>query len=186
MSVNNVINITVGQLDSILLWHFLGPIPLAIYAFAEAAADQAQKAFKLVTTAMAFPKFSAADKETLKKTLPRKILLAHLVTVPLAVGLVFFIPFLYAFLFPQYVASIPYAQVLALLLAFTPLRFISTAINAKASVKTIYSLSIFGATLQVVTLFIAIPLYGIWGIIIGTFLQQCITNAYGFYLFRKM
>lgn len=186
ISVINIINITVGQLDSILLWHFAGPIQLAIYAFAEAASDQALKAFKLVTTSMAFPKFSAMDRETMKKTLPRKILIAHAVTLPLAIILALIIPFVYTVLFPEYASSIPYAQILALLLTFTPLRFISTAVNAKASIKAIYSLSIFTSGLQALLLVIAIPLYGIWGIIFAEFLDSIVASAYGFYLLMTM
>lgn len=186
MSATNLINFTVGQLDSILLWHFLGPISLAIYAFAEAAADQGQKFFKLVTTAMAFPKFSTTEKGILKRTLPRKILLAHAATIPLAAALAFLIPFVYRLLFPQYIDSIPYAQVMALLLSLTPLRFLSTAVSAKASTKAIYSLSIFASSLQVILLFIMIPLWGIWGAILATLIQQCLANAFAFYLFIRM
>lgn len=186
MSATIIINTSINQLDSILLWHFLGPVGLAVYSFAEAAADQGQKVFKLITTAMAFPKFSAAKKETLKRTLPRKILIAHLVTIPAAIALALVIPFVYTILFPQYVDSIPYAQVMALLLSFTPLRFLSTAINAKASTKAIYGLSIFGSSLQVVLLFISIPMWGIWGAIYATFIQQCITNTLALYFFYKM
>lgn len=186
MSTTNIINISIGQLDSVLLWHFLGPVGLAIYAFAEAAADQGQKVFKLLTTAMAFPKFSAADKEILKLTLPRKILIAHLATIPAALALALIVPFVYTFLFPQYVDSIPYAQVMALFLSFTPLRFLSTAVNAKASTRAIYTLSIFGSTLQVTLLLLMIPLWGIWGAIYATFIQQCITNALALHLFYKM
>ena len=187
MSVTNIINMTVGQLDSIFLWHFLGPVSLAVYAFAEAAADQAQKAFKLVTTAIAYPKLSAMDTEVIKKTLPRKILLAHLVTFPLAVALALVIPYVYKIVFPLYTDSIPYAQVLALLLTFTPLRLISTAVNAKASIKKIYSLSIVGSSLHLGMLVIAVPFFGIWGLIIGTFVEETIGNMYGFFwLFKKM
>jgi O-antigen/teichoic acid export membrane protein len=187
MSVTNVVNITISQLDALFLWHFLGPVPLAIYAFAEAAADQAQKGFKLVTTAIAFPKFSAMNKEVIKKTLPRKILLAHAVTFPLAVLLALIIPYVYRFVFPLYTDSIPYAQVLALLLTFTPLRLISTAINAKASIKMIYQLSVVGSVLYFAMVLIAVPFYGIWGLIIGTFLEESVMNIYSyFWLFRKM
>ena len=186
MSVNNLISMGTNQLDSVLLFHFLGPVALAIYAFAEAAGDQAQKAFKLVTTAMAFPKFSATDTETLKKTLPRKILLSYTASAPLALVLAFLIPYLYRFLFPQYVASIPYAQVMALLLFFMPARFFSTALMAKAPIRMIYISNIIGAVLLIVFLLTFIPLYGIWGAILASFLTQILMSATNIYLFYRM
>ena len=186
ISINSIISLAVNQLDSILLWHFLGPVALAVYAFAEAAADQAQKAFKLVTTSMAFPKFSATDKELLKKTLPRKILLSFSATIPLALALVCIIPFVYGLLFPQYTESIPYAQVMALILLLMPIRFFSTAIAAKAPMRMIYTSNIVGAVSQAVLLFVFIPLYGIWGAILGTFLSQIITSFLNVYLFYHM
>ncbi|MBI3573827.1 oligosaccharide flippase family protein [Candidatus Kaiserbacteria bacterium] len=186
MSMNNIIGMSANQLDAILLWHFLGPIPLAIFSFAEAAADQAQSGFKLVTTVMAFPKFSATDKETLKRTLPRKILLSFGLTIPLAIAIAACIPLLYFILFPQYTDSIPYAQVMTLMLGLMPTRFFSTALFAKGSVRTFYISNVSGVLCQIIFLFIFVPLYGIWGAILATFLQLIINIAVNIFLFYRM
>lgn len=186
MSITNIFGMTAGQIDTILLWHFLGPIPLAIYSFAQAASDQLRKVFKLTTTIFAFAKFTARDKETIQKTLPRKILIAHVATVPLAGISVLLIPYAYHFLFPTYVESIPYAQVMIALLAFSPVRMLSTAINAKGSTKDIYTVSILGSSLQTAFLIAFIPLFGIWGAIFANPAQIIITNLVSYRLFKKM
>ena len=105
-SVIQILTIAANQLDAILLWHFLGPVSLAVYSFAQAGADQVRKMFKLVTTTMAFAKFSSRKKEELQLTLPRKVLLAHAITIPLAIGIAAFLPFAYHLLFPPYTESL--------------------------------------------------------------------------------
>ncbi len=186
MSVLNAFGLVSGQLDSILLWHFLGPVPLAIYSFAQAASDHARKAFKLITTSMAFTTFAGQDKGTIQTTLLRKILLAHLATVPLAIVLALVAPYLYYFLFPTYVASIPYAQVMLLLLAFTPVRFLSTAVNAKGSIKDIYFMNLSASVTQSLLLAVLIPFFGIWGAILAAPLQALIIGFISLRIFKRM
>lgn len=186
MSIMGVLGTTSSRLDAILLFHFLGPIPLAIYSFAQALVSNIQSSFKLVTGALAFPKFASQDKEVLKRTLLRKVYIAHAVTIPLTIGAILLIPTLYHFLFPQYLESIPYAQVMTALLAFAPLRFISTAISAVAPTKMIYTSSMTAAILNSIFLLILVPLYGIWGVIMAAAAQQTIVNGLNLYLFRRM
>ena len=186
LSALGVLATVSSRLDAVLLFHFLGPVPLAIYSFAKAATDNIQGSFKLITTTLAFPKLAGLDKDILKQTLERKVLLAHVVTVPLAVGFIFVIPYAYQLLFPQYLESVIYAQAMIALLAFSPLRFISTAITAKATPKILYALGITGPILNTTFLLIAVPILGIWGIILALALQQFIMNCLNFYFFRRM
>ena len=185
-SIINILGVGSGQLDAILLFHYLGPIALAVYSFGQAASDQARKIFKIVTSVMAFPKFSALDTERLKRELPHKILIAHLVTVPLALALIAIIPVFYHLLFPAYVESIPYAQVMAGLLAFSPVRMISTAINAKGSIKDIYAINLTASLMQIVLLIFLVPLYGIWGAVFASPIQTFLSNIFFIRVFRRM
>jgi O-antigen/teichoic acid export membrane protein len=185
-SIINMLAFGAGQLDTILLFHYLGPVVLAIYSFGQAASNQARKVFKIVTSVMAFPKFAALDVQRLKTELPHKILIAHLITIPLALVLVIIIPPFYHLLFPTYVESIPYAQVMAGLLAFSPIRMISTAINAKGSIRDIYTMNLLSSLLQIAFLMVMVPVYGIWGAVLATPIQTIITNIYVVRIFKRM
>jgi O-antigen/teichoic acid export membrane protein len=182
----NILGIGSGKLDAILHFHFLGPVSLAIYSFSQAASDQARKIFKIVTSVMAFPKFAALDTARLKKELPHKILVAHLVTIPIALLLVLIIPPFYHLLFPTYVESIPYAQVMAGLLAFSPVRMISTAINAKGSIKDIYAINLTASLMQIILLMLFVPLYGIWGAVLASPVQTFFSNLFFIRVFKRM
>ncbi len=175
-----------GRLDAIVLFHFLGPAALAVYSFAQAAVSNIQNSFKLITTTLAFPKMAAQDKEVIKKTLLRKVRIAHYFTVPLSIAAIFIIPYFFQIFFPKYLESIPYAQVMTGLLAFSPLRFISTAITAKASVKIYYTLAISNPIITSAGLLVCVPLWGIWGAIMALAVQQFVGNVLALYLFKKM
>jgi O-antigen/teichoic acid export membrane protein len=72
LSVMNILSTIAGNLDKILMWHFLGPSQLAIYSFALAIPNQLKGVFKNIP-ALAFPKFSEKPTSEIKKTLPGKL-----------------------------------------------------------------------------------------------------------------
>jgi O-antigen/teichoic acid export membrane protein len=72
------------------------------------------------------------------------------------------------------------------LLAFSPLRFISTAITALAPTKLIYASSLTSLGLGSILLLVMVPLFGIWGVIGAMAIQQAVVNSLNFYIFRKM
>lgn len=72
------------------------------------------------------------------------------------------------------------------LLAFSPVRMLSTAINAKGSTKDIYTVSMLGSSLQTAFLIAFIPLFSIWGAIFANPAQIIVTNLVSYHLFKKM
>lgn len=186
MSVAVILGTISSRLDAILLFHFLGPAALAIYSFSKAATDNLQSAFKLINGTLAFPKFAAQDKEVLKKTLWRKVLIAHAFTIPISIAVILAIPYLYRFAFPAYTESIIYAQVMLVFLAFSPVRFISTAITAQAPIRLYYAVALTNPIVLSMALFICVPIWGIWGAIAASAAQQIIGNAIAFYVFKRM
>jgi len=186
MSILGIVNIAANQATPLLLWHFLGPIELAIYAFAMAAVSQISGVFKLLTTTMAFPKLAKLDIKILKGSLPKKVLIAHCITIPVAILLALIIPYLYHLLFPTYLESIIYAQAMIVLLGFSPMRLYSTAIMTHGSPKAIHTYSIISSATHLISMMLLIPLFGIWGVIYANILTQIITNIVIIYLFRRM
>lgn len=186
MSILSIISIATNQAAPFLLWHFLGPVQLAIYAFALAAVSQMRGVFKLLTTTMAFPKLAKLETHILKASLPKKVLIAHCISVPMAILLALIIPYLYYFLFPTYLESIIYAQVMTLLLAFSPMRLYSTALMAHGSPRSIHTYSIINSVSLLGGMVVLIPLFGIWGVIYANIMTQTITNSVVFYLFKKI
>ena len=186
MSVLSTISIATNQATPFLLWHFLGPVQLAIYAFALAAVSQMRGIFKLLTTTMAFSKLAKLETHVLKASLPKKVFIAHCITIPIAILGTLIIPYLYHFLFPTYLESIIYAQAMTLLLAFTPMRLYSTALMTHGSPRAIHTYSIANSILLLSGMVIFIPLFGIWGVIYTNIITQFFINILIVYLFKKM
>ena len=185
LSLIGIIGTIATNIDKILLWHFLGAIPLAIYSFAITPIQHIQKALKISET-LAFPKFADQKKETLKKNLLPKIFKFSIVLIVPMVIYIILAPLIYKLVFPQYLESIKYTQYYALVLLLFPKRLLGQVLIAHAKTKSIYILTTTNIILKILLLFTLLPLYGIWGAIVALILPQVFTIPLDFYLFKKM
>ncbi len=176
-------------IDSILLYTYLGPVPLAIYSFALAPVDQV-KALLTNIADVGFPKFSektqtSGERALLRATLPRKLLKASLIT---GAGALFYIaaaPLLFRIVFPAYTASVIYSQVIALSIILFPLGIFSTAIKAEGDLKNIYLYSIGAPVVQILLFVLLIPSFGLWGAAAGKALGRLSNHAILTFLYLR-
>ena len=119
LSLSGVPATIATYLDSVLLFHFLGPAHLAIYSFAIAVPEQLKRLFTNISD-VTFPKLAAFqrssfnDQQHIKKILPPKLFKASLITSFIIIVYIAVAPLLYSFFFPRYVESIPLSQIFAL------------------------------------------------------------------------
>ena len=66
LTLMNVIGTVAKQIDKVILWHFLGAVPVALYSIASAFPNEI-KIFSKAINSIAFPKFSSQDNELTKK-----------------------------------------------------------------------------------------------------------------------
>ena len=174
-----------NYLDSIILWHFLGPIHVATYNFAQAAITPGKTLFKSLFN-LAMPKFAARETHEIRRTLPLKMLKAFgLVIIPIIV-FILIIPWVFKILFPVYEQSIPYAQVLALTLLLFPEKLMGIMFTAQMKEKQIYTLNIVNPIVKIGLLLILIPLYGIWGAVLAVLGQQVFASLLSLTLFFRL
>ena len=185
LSLMDALVLASRQLDKILLFHFLGATPLAVYAFATAPVEQMRAPFQAIQR-LALPKFSIRSKEELKQNLPKKlwkslalvlsaIIFYNLVATPA-----------YQFFFPQYLDSVFYSRVFSLSLFIFPITMIALSLQAQMMKKQIYWLSIFSPVFTITFLLILTPLYGILGAIIARLLSYLFYALLVIYFFKKM
>lgn len=185
LSFLNVLSTIAGQIDSIMLWHFLNAQSLAVYSFAQLPIRQATAFFKPLQQ-ISIPKLAERDKEELKKSLLKKIGKSMLLLAVPAILLALALPLIYQLLFPQYLASVFYAQIFTLTIILLPERMLSMAMIAHASKKYLYLTNILNPLLRVVLVLILIPLYGIPGAIAAIIAQQIIFVFFDIYFFKKI
>ncbi len=171
LSLVTVINFLAGQLDKILVFHYLGAVELAVYAFAVAPIDQIKGLFKNVNL-LAFPKFAEADLNS-RKFLFQKMKKLALFIIAISLIYAALAPFLYKLVFPQYLGSIHYSQILALsLFAAILLEFPRNFMEAQGAKKEFYKYNIIINLFSLIALFPLIYFWGIWGAVIARTLTR--------------
>ncbi len=184
-SVMNVIGKISGELDRILLFHFLGPVQVATYTFALAAPRQIQHINKTLKSLL-LSKLSTRDPETLKRTLPRKALLMYIYIIPIIILYIPLAPFLYGFLFPAYVDAAVYSQVYIFVLLFAPLLVLNEALIAHNKQKDLYVISTAVPITRLVLLLALTPFFGIWGVVTASLGSLCVQSILVVTSFRRL
>lgn len=185
LSFISIIHLIAEQLDKILIWHFLGPVQVAVYTFGIIPFQQTQGLFKSIGT-LAFPKLSQKPLQELKVNLPKKIFQFFLLLVPVVIVFILIIPFFYKIFFPKYIESIFYSQIAILILLFFPGFLLGKAIVAKMKEKEIAISSLSYSVARIILLIILTPLYGIIGAISALLIASALNFALLFFLFKRM
>jgi O-antigen/teichoic acid export membrane protein len=185
LSLVSIISIISQNLDKILLFHFLGPAKLAIYAFAVAPITQIRNPFKNIQ-ALALPKFSTKPKEELKKTLPQKLIKAVILTIIIVVLYIIFAPLFYKILYPQYLESVFYSRLFSLTLLIFPISMIRVAFQSQMMLKEIYRLNILVPITKIILLITLTPFWGILGVILAELITQIIHAGLVLFFFKNI
>lgn len=185
LSLVNVISMIADQLDKVLIFHFLGAAPLAVYTFALAPTKQLQGINKIAKS-LVLPKLAVTDIPTIKRTLPRKVFLYFLAVAAAVAAYIAAAPFFYRILFPQYMESVLYSQIAALTLLFVPVSILRRTFTAHFKKKELYTSEIAVSVILVVSIAILVPLFGIWGAIAAMFMASVTDAIVGTYLFFRL
>jgi O-antigen/teichoic acid export membrane protein len=178
-----VIGIIGSRLDSILIFHFLGPIQLAVYTFSLKPVRVIQKPLQSLTK-LTFPKVSEKkDDKDFKKSLPKKLLKFFLVLIPIVLVYILIAPKFYQLLFPKYTDAIIYSQVFALSLLLFPKGLLGQFLTAQNEKKKLYVINIITNSTKIILLLILLPIYGLWGAIVSLISLEIISLGIVSYFF---
>lgn len=166
ISFMSIIATAATSADTILLWHLLGPAPVAIYTFSQSIPGRAAGFLKIINR-LAFPKMAAQDADVIRNTLMSKILSLLLISSICALAYVIAAPFLFAFFLPRYVEAVPYTMLAAMLIALQPFSLIPSSFTAQAKTQSLYIWSITAPAMRIALFVTLIPQWGLWGAIIG-------------------
>ena len=185
LSVQSALSLVAEQLDKVIIFHFLGAAPLAIYALAVTPVDQLGGLLKNVRS-LALPKFSASRPEDLQETLGAKVRKMEYIIAPLVILYVVLAPFIFKIAFPQYLDSVVLSQVLSLLLLFVPRSLFTTALKAQMKTKELYIFRIVSPLLRIgFVLGLVIP-FGLWGAVWAAIITEFCKYFLSFWLFKKI
>lgn len=185
LTLMNVFHTIAYHFDKIIIWKFLGAVPLAIYTFAISPIQKLQEMSPLIP--LSLPKLGELkiDKER-KKNIISKFLWLFIITVPGTIILILIAPFLYQLFFPQYMESVIYFQVLSIIIALSPFGLLSVGLVTEMKKRALYLISIFLPLFKIILFFILLPFFGIWGIIITLLITEFLGGLLVLYFFLKI
>ncbi len=176
LSIMNIVSGISNNIDQVLLYHFVGPAQVAIYNFATAIPDQIKGPAKMLDD-MIFVKFANRDIKSIKSTMNNKFFWIFLVSVVIVALYILCAPFIFRFLFPQYVSAVIYSQVFSLSILINALLPAQSFLSAHKKIREQYVVNILYAIFQIITIYLGIIYFGLWGVIVARVLSR---YFYGF------
>lgn len=184
LSLQNIFYIGAGQLDKILMFKFLGPTQLAIYFFAIAIPNEIQGILGNIN-AVAFPKLVDKISPEFKWALLKKIsVFTALLAIP-ALAYIVMAPYLFEWLFPVYLNSVFISQLYIGTILFIPASLFWHYFYAVENQKALWYGTFIGPTTLIIGIIIFVPIYGLLGAILATYLRAIIDFLIGLYFFFK-
>ncbi|HEY4509086.1 MAG TPA: oligosaccharide flippase family protein [Candidatus Paceibacterota bacterium] len=174
-----IMTLIMGELDKILVFHYVGAADLAIYALATAPTDQIKGLMKNINS-LAFPKFANKTGEEIKKTIWAKVKILGLVTGVIVFIYILLAPLFFNMFFPKYLASIRYSQVLALsLIPVIIAGFIATILESQKDRVGVYKYNLYGNVIGIIILLPFIYIWGLWGAVIARLINRLVFLSVG-------
>jgi len=184
LSILNFLNTIAANIDKIIVFQMLGTLQLAIYSFALALPDQLRAIFKSGAR-LALPRFVERKLDDIQSTLGDRLLRFGVLILGTAVLYMVAAPYIFQLLFPTYMASVPYSQLLALTLLTTLGAVPLAALQAHAKHRELYIHSITTNLIQIVSGIILMFYFGLWGAVISVLLNRTLNFALSFALLKR-
>lgn len=185
LSVMGILGGIAENIDQILLFHFVGGAQLAIYNFAIAIPNQMRTPIKNID-AMLQARYVNRTTEEIRVGMLNKIFWYFISTVTLAGGYFLIAPYLFTFLFPQYLESVRYSQIYILwiiALAFDP---INSYISSRKHIKALYTSTIAYSLSKIALLVVGVLFWGLMGVIVARIATQYIAVVFNYVLYRRV
>lgn len=177
-------SIASNSLD-IILWHFVGPAAVAMFAFANRPPQELRRIFTEAFP-IALPKFSQRSKEEIQRTLLPKIAKLYWALIPSVFFYILVAPFVFRWLFPQYLEAVFYSQALSFMILFAPLSLFGSVFQALGRTRELYITSVASPAVLIPALMFGAWQYGLMGVIVAWYIVQTIGAILVLYLFKRM
>lgn len=186
LSAMGILGGIAGNLDQILLFHYVGAAELAIYNFATAILDQAGGPLKTVGN-MLTASFASHSEQNIRRDMWNKVMWLTLLAIAIIAVYVPLAPFLYHILFPGYVSAIPYSQIYAISMLGVIGTPFGAYLMAKKKVKEQYILSIASYVAQILFMLVGVVFWGLLGLVWARVIIRLggAAGSYAFYATRS-
>ena len=187
LSAISIVKTIANRIDSVFIFHYLGPVELATYSFAAAIPEQVMTILGNIYT-LALPKFAEAeDLIALKKSIYQKMKTATLYLLPISLLYALLCPFVYKWFFPQYISSIYYSQIFAVIILIATVSQILGAFqDSQKTLSDKYLSSSIAAVVRIGFTWLFVIFYGIIGVILAEILARLTYFFVSLWLLKKI
>lgn len=181
LSVMNAFGTVISQLDSVLVFHFLGPVSLAVYSFATLIPERLGGLFGFIGTA-ALPKFATRTVGELSDSILGKTIRAAVAGALGALAYALAAPWLFRIFFPKYLDAVFYTQVYSVIVVFLAANLVGSALQAKGLKRELYITSFINPILLIVLQIPLLLAYGIMGMLVARIISDALAAVLGLFL----
>jgi O-antigen/teichoic acid export membrane protein len=179
LSVMGVVSSLAGNIDQVLIFHFIGPIELAVYNFATGIVDQTKGPLKNLDQ-MLQARFAGRDAKEIHGSAGSKFILLALTSIGIIILYSAVAPFIYQILFPAYTEAVPYSQLYALSLLGIVQGPIIAYFSAHKKIYEQYVNTVGSSLLQILFMAGGVIVWGLLGLIAGRVLASLMTTLFTF------
>lgn len=172
------------NIDKVLVWFFLGPIPVAVYTIATLLPLESIRIGRIFSQVL-LPRFSGDHQHYTSWAFIKRLLALELVLV---MGWLLFAIIarpLFELFFPAYLESVPYAIIAMLIMLSAPVYIIRSYFTGQQSHHELNILLIGIPILKTVILTVGLWQYGLWGAIWAMVIGGCTEVIISIYLFQQ-
>lgn len=184
LSLSSILPTLGLHIDNIIVFHFLGPTQLALYAFASNIPERLSSLLKPISS-IAFPKLATKSQNEVSAILPKKTLQFFIFSLLAGIVYLFIAPFIFKIFFPQYIPSIIYSQVYAIAIVLSLTASLPTTSLYATRSNSIYLLNIIHPIFSIGAIFIGTFYFGIWGTIGSKIISSAFLLISSMFLVRR-
>lgn len=172
-----------GNLDQILLFHYVGPAQLAIYNFAIGIPDQLKGPLKQLD-GMLQARFANHLPASIRENMRNKSLLLFAFGIVCASVYIPLAPYLFSILFPNYMEAVPYSQLYALHFLTLPFAPSSSYLFAKRLIREQYINTALSYMFRIAFIAVGVIGWGLWGLIVAIIASRFAGGLVTYVLYR--
>lgn len=177
-SAMNLLSTVAAQIDKVVVFHYLGAVELAVYAFATALPEQINGVCNAVSN-LAFPKFVARPFAEIRANFWNRLWLFTGALFLVALAYIAIAPFVFDLFFPAYKEAVIYSQVYAISLIALGNSLPITLLQARVAKRELYIYNVLGPTFQILILILLTSAYGLMGAVIARIASRIVSLALG-------
>lgn len=152
------------QLDSIIVFHYLGSAGLAIYAFSMLGPDKLSGLLKSVST-LALSKFARRTTNQLRSSMLKRSFQFSIFAACIALAYIVAAPYIFRVFYSQYLDAVRYTQIYALSLVAAGVMLPMSSLFAQSRIRRIAATNFGLPIVQLAIIFLGVRYYGLPGAI---------------------